>query len=172
MCDVRPSGSLGIEDIRAMSPPPQRILLTPGPGFPEGTGASREIAMQMAGVIPILGVGLGLQVLAHAARGKLVPPRSTGRTKPAATFRHDGKNLFAGLPTPFDAPRDPDPALVLDSHRQTHDVEASAWDEEGTIVGCRLWALGMEGIQVDTSWFSTRLGNDMLFNFLYQAQAW
>lgn len=172
MCDVRPSGSLGVEEIRTMTPLPQRILLTPGPGYPERAGASLEVATQMAGVIPILGVGLGMQVIAHAARGRLVPPRATDRTKPAATFRHDGKNLFSGLPSPFDAPRDPNRSLVLDPHRKAHDVEASAWDEEGTVVACRLWALGMEGIQVDTSWFSTRLGNDMLFNFLYQAQAW
>jgi hypothetical protein len=30
----------------------------------------------------------------------------------------------------------------------------------------------MEGIQVDTKWFATQEGRDMLFNFLYQSQAW
>ncbi len=171
VCDVRPAGSLGILEIRSMTPQPQRILLTPGPGSPEDTGASREVALQMAGVTPILGVGLGLQVIASVARGRLVPPRTVGAPKAVSTFRHDGKNLFSGLPSPFEALPDPNRTLVLD-HRQTHDLEASAWDEDGTVVACRLWALGIEGIQVDTRWFSTQLGNDMLFNFLYQAQVW
>jgi len=51
-------------------------------------------------------------------------------------------------------------------------VDLSAWDEQGTTVGCRIWGLAMEGVQVDTKWFATREGREMLFNFLYQSQAW
>ena len=53
-----------------------------------------------------------------------------------------------------------------------HDLEVSAWDENGVTVGCRVWGLGMEGFQVDTTWFATQEGRDMLFNFLYQSQVW
>jgi anthranilate synthase/aminodeoxychorismate synthase-like glutamine amidotransferase len=172
-CDVRPSGSLGLDDIRQMTPQPQRILMTPGPGRHDEAGACQEVVTHLAGLIPILGVGLGLQVLAHAAQGRLIPPRETrSRDGCTTTIRHDEKNLFAGLSSPFDAPRGPAPSLVLDARRPGNDLEASAWDEDGTVVGCRVWALGMEGIQVDTRWFATRLGKDMLFNFLYQSQAW
>jgi anthranilate synthase component II len=169
-CDVRPSGSLQLEQIRNMSPQPQRILLTPGPGRPEDAGVCPEVVLQLGGNLPVMGIGLGMQVIAQVGRGALLPVRSA--KSGTAIIRHDAKNLFAGLPNPFDAPRDPSPALTLDERRLPTDLEISARAEDGTIVGCRLWALGVEGFLVDSRWFSTRLGSDMLFNFLYQAQAW
>lgn len=168
-CDVRPSGALRLQAIRDLRP--RRILLTPGPGRPEGTGACQEVVMSLAGEIPVLGVGLGMLVIIAAAQGVLVPARKARRK--AATIRHDAVNLFAGLPSPLNAPRDRTTSLVLDGRKRLpHDLEVSAWDENGATVGCRVWGLGMEGIQVDTTWFATREGRDMLFNFLYQSQAW
>ena len=170
-CDVRPSGSLGLREIRALEPQPRRILLTPGPGEPEDSGACWEVVDFLPAGIPILGVGLGLQIIAKAGQARLIRP-----VKPAAggvaRVHHDGKNLFAGLPSPFDAPRDPNPSLVVDPSRLGTQLDISARDEHGTVLGCRALYLGLEAIQVDTLWFSTRLGNDMLFNFLYQSQAW
>lgn len=170
-CDLRPSGSLRLEDIRGMSPKVHRILLTPGPGRPEDTAVCQDVVMSLAGEIPVLGIGLGMLVIIAAAQGALVPARQAGRT--TATIRHDAVNLFAGLPNPLSAPRDMATSLVLDGRkRPPHDLEVSAWDEDGVTVGCRVWGLGMEGFQVDTSWFATQEGRDMLFNFLYQSQAW
>jgi anthranilate synthase component 2 len=170
-CDVRSSGSLGLKEIRALEPKPRRILFTPGPGLPEDTGACWELVEFLPAGFSILGVGLGLQVIAQAGQARLVRP---AKAAAGGTIRihHDGKNLFAGLPSPFDAPRDPNPSLVVDPDRLGTQLDISARDEHGTVVGCRALYLGLEAIQVDTRWFSTRLGNDMLFNFLYQSQAW
>jgi anthranilate synthase/aminodeoxychorismate synthase-like glutamine amidotransferase len=171
-CDVRSSAALGIEEVRDLEP--RRILLTPGPGRPEGTGACLAVVEHLAGLVPILGIGLGLQAIAHVAQARLVPPgdRRKNAMGDLTTIRHDGKNLFAGLPSPFNALRDPNPSLIVDPRKPGSQLEASAWDERGRVVGCRAWALAMEGVQVDTRWFSTQLGNDMLFNFLYQSQVW
>jgi len=170
-CDVRSSGSVSVEEIREMQPRVRRILLTPGPGRPEEAGVCPEVALHLAGEIPIAGIGLGMLVLIQAAHAPLVPARKARRK--TATIRHDAKNLFAGLPSPLSAPRDLSVPLMLDGRKRLpHDLEVSAWDENGTAVGCRVWGLGMEGIQVDTAWFATREGRDMLFNFLFQAQAW
>jgi anthranilate/para-aminobenzoate synthase component II len=169
-CDVRSSGSLGLKEIRALEPQARRILFTPGPGRPEDTGACWEFVELLPAGFSVLGVGLGLQVIARAGQARLVQPAKAagGVTR----IHHDGKNLFAGLPTPFDAPRDPNPSLVVDPDRLGTQLDISARDEHGTVVGCRALYLGLEAIQVDTRFFSTRLGNDMLFNFLYQSQAW
>lgn len=155
-----------------MEPMPQRILLSPGPGRPAETGACLEVVENLPGVIPILGIGLGLQAIAHTARARLVSSKARGEAGGTMRVRHDGRNLFAGLPEFFDAPRDPNSSLILDPREPGDQLEISAWDEHGGAVGCRAAYLGLEGVQVDTRWFSTRLGNDMLFNFLYQAQAW
>jgi anthranilate/para-aminobenzoate synthase component II len=171
-CDVRPSGSLQLQEIPDMHPKVHRILMTPGPGRPEETGVCQEVVMSLAGEIPIMGIGLGMLVIIAAAQGVLVPARKARRKK-TATIRHDAVNLFAGLPSPLDAPRDMTISLVLDGRKRLpHDLEISAWDENGVTVGCRVWGLAMEGIEVDTKWFATQEGRDMLFNFLYQSQAW
>lgn len=170
-CDVHPSGSLQLQEIRDMTPRVRRILMTSGPGRPEETGVCPEVVTSLAGEIPIAGIGLGMLVIVAAAQGVLVPARKARRRK--ATIRHDALNLFAGLPSPLNAPRDTITSFMLDGRKRLpHDLEVSAWDENGTTVGCRIWGLGMEGVQVDTKWFATREGRDMLFNFLYQSQAW
>ncbi|HVG11318.1 MAG TPA: hypothetical protein VNM67_26700 [Thermoanaerobaculia bacterium] len=170
-CEVRPSGSLQAEEIRDMRPRVHRILMTSGPGRPEDTGVCQDVVMSLAGEIPIAGIGLGMLVIMAAAQGVLVPIRKARRK--TATIRHDAVNLFAGLPSPLNAPRDMATSLMLDGRKRLpHDLEVSAWDENGTTVGCRVWGLGMEGVQVDTKWFATREGREMLFNFLYQSQAW
>lgn len=170
-CDVYPSGSLELDDIREMRPRVRRILMTPGPGLPEGTGVCVRAVTSLAGEIPILGLGIGMLTLLHVAQGVLIPAPEAGRE--TATVRHDSSSLFAGLPSPLEVPRDRSVRLVLDGRKRLpHDVEVSARDENGVAVGCRVWGLGMEGFQVDTSWFSTPQGKDMLFNFLFQSQTW
>ncbi len=170
-CEVRLPGSLRIDEIRDMTPKVRRILMTSGPGRPEETGVCQEVVMSLAGEIPILGIGLGMLVIIAAAQGVLIPARKErGET---ATIRHDAANLFAGLPSPLNAPRDLSTSLMLDGRKRLpHDLEVSARDEQGSAVGCRVWGLSMEGIEVDTKWFATQEGRDMLFNFLFQAQAW
>lgn len=170
-CDVHACDSLDLDQIRKMQPQPRRILLATGPGSPQETGVCPEVVLHLAGHIPILGVGLGMQVIIHVARGNLVPVTKSRRK--TATIRHDGKNLFAGLPNPFNAPRDLSTSRVLNGRKALpNDLEVSAWDEKGTAIGCRVWALAMEGIQIDSRWFATQLGQDMLFSFLFQSQAW
>lgn len=170
-CDVRPPGSLRLQDIRDMRPRIRRILLSNGPGLPEETGVCLDVVLQLAGEIPVFGIGLGMEVIIHVAHGALAPARKVRRK--TATIRHDGKNVFTGLLSPFNAPRDMTTSLVLDGRKKPpHDLEVSAWDENGTTVGCRVWGLGLEGVQIDSKWFPTRSGSDMLFNFLYQAQTW
>ena len=170
-CDVLPSGSLDLDDIREMRPRVRRILMSPGPGVPEETGVCLRVATSLAGEIPVLGIGIGMLAILQVAQGALVP--SPGTTRETATVRHDSSNLFAGLPSPMEVPRDRSVRLTLDGRKRVpHDLEVSARDENGTALGCRVWGLGIEGFLVDTSWFSTPQGRDMLFNFLFQSQTW
>ena len=170
-CDVHPSDSLELDDIREMRPRVRRILMSPGPGLPEETGVCPEVVARLAGDIPILGIGIGMLAILYTAQGELVP--SSGTTRETATVRHDSAGLFAGLPSPMEVPRDLSVSLMLDGRKRLpNDLEVSARDENGSALGCRVWGLGMEGFLVDSSWFSTPHGRDMLFNFLFQSQTW
>ncbi len=55
---------LDIEQIRALKP--ERIILSPGPGFPRDAGICVEAARTLGQTIPVLGVCLGHQAICEA----------------------------------------------------------------------------------------------------------
>jgi anthranilate synthase/aminodeoxychorismate synthase-like glutamine amidotransferase len=169
---------LGILDLR-----PRRILITPGPGAPEDSGVCRKVVQDLAGQIPILGVCLGMQVIAEVAGARILPSKK----KPAAAkktttrkkkspevlvkMRHDSKGIFEALPSPLIVGHHE--AQRVDGSHEPPFVEFSAWSEEdGSVLGLRLSGLGVEGVQFSPESFLTQSGNDMLFNFLYRSQIW
>lgn len=92
-------------DIGALAKsPPQAIVISPGPGRPEGAGRSLELIQSFSGQIAILGVCLGHQAIAAAFGGRIVAAPSIvhGKTTRVA---HDGAALFAGVPSGFRAAR-------------------------------------------------------------------
>ena len=99
---VRRNDELTVEEVEAMNP--ERILLSPGPCTPGEAGILVPLIRHMAGKAPILGVCLGHQAIGEAFGGQVVRARSLmhGKTSPV---EHDGKGVFAGLPTPLTCTR-------------------------------------------------------------------
>jgi len=83
---------------------PERILLSPGPCTPGEAGILVPLIRHMAGKTPILGVCLGHQAIGEAFGGQVVRAQQLmhGKTSPVD---HDGKGVFAGLPTPLTCTR-------------------------------------------------------------------
>jgi anthranilate synthase component 2 len=79
---------------------PERIVLSPGPCTPQEAGVSIPLIRHFAGKVPILGVCLGHQAIGAAFGGNVVraPKLMHGKTSPV---EHDGRNLFACLPSPI-----------------------------------------------------------------------
>ncbi|MDP2310180.1 MAG: chorismate-binding protein [Pseudomonadota bacterium] len=81
------------------------VVLSPGPGRPDRCADARFTAEALAeGRPPVLGVCLGMQVMAHHAGGRVVhaPSPRHGRTSPVV---HDGQGLFEGIPSPTELVR-------------------------------------------------------------------
>lgn len=55
--EVRRNDQITIEEIREMNP--DRIMISPGPGYPKDAGISCDVIREFAGKIPIAGVCLG-----------------------------------------------------------------------------------------------------------------
>ena len=143
---------------------PERILISPGPCSPTEAGISLEL-IKAAGAagIPLLGVCLGHQSIGQAFGGVV---RRADRLMHGKTSRivHDGRGVFAGLPSPFTATRYH--SLVVDDALPAC-LEATAWSEDRReLMGLRHRTLPIEGVQFHPESFLTEHGHAMLRNFL------
>ncbi len=99
---IRRNDEMTVEQIEDLKP--ERIVLSPGPCTPQEAGISIPLIRHFAGKVPILGVCLGHQAIGAAFGGNVVraPQLMHGKTSPV---EHDGRNLFAGLPSPMTCTR-------------------------------------------------------------------
>src|SRR5580658_2448978 len=100
--EVHRNDELTVDEVEALQP--ERILLSPGPCTPREAGILVPLIQRMAGKTPILGVCLGHQAIGEAFGGNVIRARQLmhGKTSPV---EHDGKGVFAGLPTPLTCTR-------------------------------------------------------------------
>jgi anthranilate synthase component 2 len=142
---------------------PARLVVSPGPCSPEEAGISVAAIRHFAGKIPILGVCLGHQALGAAFGGRIVRSSTLmhGKTSP---IHHDGRELFQGLPNPFQATRYH--SLVVERASLPECFEITAWVEEGEIMGIRHREMPLWGVQFHPESILTEGGMDILRNFL------
>ena len=147
---------------------PEAIILSPGPGRPEGAGVILEVVRRFSGRLPILGVCLGHQAIARAFGGRIVsaPVLMHGKT---SAVRHDGRGLFAGLPNPLTATRYH--SLVVDEAALPACLEATAHAEDGALMALRHRRHRTEGVQFHPEAILTDRGLDLLANFLRGGRA-
>jgi len=141
----------------------ERIVVSPGPCTPNEAGISVELIMKAAGRVPVLGVCLGHQSLGQAFGGKVIraPRLMHGKTSP---IHHDGKTIFAGLPSPFTATRYH--SLVVERASLPECLLVSAWTEDGVVMGLRHKQFPIEGVQFHPESILTTAGKQLLRNFL------
>jgi len=152
---------------------PDAVLVSPGPGdpgtHPESVGVSNEAILHFGGVgVPVLGVCLGHQCIGHLFGGTVVraPHVMHGKT---SQISHDGRGVFAGLPSPFTATRYH--SLVVDRGSVPEVLEITAESEDGLVMGLRHRELPIEGVQFHPESILTEHGHDLLRNFLSGVRA-
>ena len=142
---------------------PERIVISPGPCTPNEAGISVPLIRRFAGEIPILGVCLGHQCIGEAF-GATVSGAGEIRHGKLSAVRHDGKGVFAGVPSPFEAIRYH--SLAIQPPTVPEDLEVSAWSDSGVIMGVRHRRYAVEGIQFHPESIMTEHGKELLRNFL------
>jgi anthranilate synthase/aminodeoxychorismate synthase-like glutamine amidotransferase len=158
---VHRNDQITMEDIRQMRP--ERIVISPGPCSPLQAGLSNDIIRGFAGQAPILGVCLGHQCIGHVFGAKVdVNYRLMhGKTSP---IKHNGRELFAGLPNPFVATRYHSLVIVRDTVPAC--LEITAETDEGEIMGVRHRELPVFGVQFHPESILSEHGRELLRNFL------
>jgi len=150
--------------IRSLSP--SHIIISPGPCTPLEAGISNNVIAQFAGQIPILGVCLGHQSIAHVFGGKIIraPRLMHGKT---SMMYHEGIGVLRGLPSPFRATRYH--SLIVDSDSLPDCLEVTARTDCGEIMALRHTGFPdcpVEGVQFHPEAILTEVGHDLLRNFL------
>ncbi|MEP9363165.1 aminodeoxychorismate/anthranilate synthase component II [Nocardioides sp. CN2-186] len=137
------------------------VVLSPGPGHPDSAAdfsVGREVLRRATR--PVLGVCLGMQGLVTAYGG------SVDRVRPAhgevATVEHDGRGVFAGVPSPLTAVRYHSLAAVT----VPSSLEVTATSEDGVVMGVRHRTLPLEGVQFHPESILSTHGAALVANFL------
>jgi len=152
----------GITADAALNSGAEAIVLSPGPGRPENAGVMIEL-VRRAGDMPLLGVCLGHQAIAHAFGAKIVPAKRLMHGK-ISEVTHDGRGLFAGVENPFQAVRYH--SLAVDRASLPESLIVTATSEDGEIMGLRHREKLIEGIQYHPESVLTRSGRRQLRNFI------
>jgi para-aminobenzoate synthetase component 2 len=158
---VRRNDAIDVDGARGIKA--NAIVISPGPCTPAQAGISVRILREMAGEVPMLGVCLGHQCIAEAFAGSVVRAERLmhGKTSPII---HDGKTIFAGLESPFEAMRYH--SLLVDAKSLPECLMVSARTAEGEIMGLRHKTLKVEGVQFHPESIGTPQGKHLLRNFL------
>lgn len=142
---------------------PTHLVISPGPGRPEDAGCSGEMLKAFHDRIPILGVCLGHQALAHAWGGRVVRAPRVMHGKTSMVY-HDQQGIYQGVPSPFSATRYH--SLLVLEEGLPKSLEISAYTSDGEIMGLRMKGYPVDGVQFHPESILTREGCKILSNFL------
>jgi anthranilate synthase/aminodeoxychorismate synthase-like glutamine amidotransferase len=158
---VHRNDCVSIEDIRKLDP--DRILISPGPCSPRESGLSNEIIRTFGARTPTLGVCLGHQCIGHTFGGNVIVNSRIMHGK-TSMVKHNGRDLFEGMPNPFPATRYH--SLVIERSSLPDCLEITAETDEGEIMGVKHKALPIWGVQFHPESILTESGRQILRNFL------
>jgi len=143
--------------------PISHLVISPGPGRPEGAGISLEAVGAFSGKIPVLGVCLGHQTIGQVFGGRVVHAGQLMHGK-SSLISHSGNGLFTGFPNPFEAIRYH--SLALERKTLPEILEVMASSDDGEIMGIRHRLYNVEGVQFHPESFGS-VGGEVIFeNFL------
>lgn len=157
-----------IDLVTIRSSAPDALLLSPGPGRPEGAGITCDVISEFAGEIPILGVCLGHQAIGAVFGASIVHAPTLMHGK-ISEIHHNGQGVFTGLPNPFVATRYH--SLTIDPNNVPDCLDVTATTSDGVIMGVAHKEFAIEGVQFHPESILTVEGPNMLRNFLERASA-
>ena len=159
---VVPSDAVTVEEIGALRP--EQIVISPGPGAPDGAGVSLAAIRAFGGRVPILGVCLGHQAIAQAHGASVVRGRAPIHGKPSR-LEHDGAGLFAELPQGLVVGRYH--SLVVDEATLPACLRVTARAcDDGSVQAIEHVAQPTFGVQFHPESILTAGGMELLRNFL------
>jgi anthranilate synthase/aminodeoxychorismate synthase-like glutamine amidotransferase len=154
--------AITVDEIERLAP--SRLVISPGPGRPEGAGVSVSALRHFAGRLPILGVCLGHQALSIAFGGRVDRARAPMHGK-TSIVAHGSTDLFVGVGETFEAGRYH--SLVIPHDALPAGFVLSAWaTDDQAVMGIRHERWPVFGVQFHPESVLTPVGHRILRNFL------
>jgi anthranilate synthase component II len=153
--------AITVDGVRKLEP--QAIILSPGPCGPSETGVCLDLIAELGPTVPILGVCLGHQAIAHVLGGEVV---ESGRPVHghACLVTHTGGGLFAGLPNPLQVGRYH--SLVVSPEGLPPELEVTAQTDDGIVMALQHRSWPLHAVQFHPESVLTVGGHQLLANFL------
>lgn len=163
---VRRNDALTVQDVFAMRP--DAVVLSPGPCTPNEAGICLPlIAAAAEAKLPLMGVCLGHQAIGQCFGGEVIRAPEPVHGK-VWEVRHEGADLFAGLPSPLRATRYH--SLVVKRETLPADLAITAETADGLIMGLAHRELPIHGVQFHPESIASEHGHGILKNFLDQVR--
>lgn len=153
---------LTIEEIRSLKP--DRIILSPGPGFPKDAGICIEAAKQLGKEIPLLGVCLGHQSICQAFGATISYAKQLMHGKQSLVRLDTSCPIFQGMKPEILAARYHSLAAVRETMPDCLKITAETSDGEIMAVMHREYPI--YGVQFHPESILTPDGFEILNNFL------
>jgi anthranilate synthase/aminodeoxychorismate synthase-like glutamine amidotransferase len=153
--------AIDVDGLAALEP--RAIVISPGPGDPDDAGVALEAIRGLGARTPILGVCLGHQCIG-AAYGGVVRRGAAPVHGKVSRIHHDGRTIFEGVASPFEATRYH--SLIVERRSLPATLDVSAELEDGTVMAVRHREYRVEGVQFHPESILTVPGLQILSNFL------
>ncbi|MGB0155111.1 MAG: anthranilate synthase component II [Verrucomicrobiales bacterium] len=159
--EVHRNDQITLDEIREKAP--SRICVSPGPCTPTEAGISCDVIREFGKDIPLFGVCLGHQSIGQVFGGDVVRADKLMHGK-TSLIHHEGKSVFAGLESPFEATRYH--SLIVKRDTLPDCLEITAETEDGIIMGLQHKEYPIHGVQFHPESILTASGKTILKNFL------
>ena len=154
--------SMTAEEIQDMHP--DRIILSPGPGYPKDAGVCEEVIAKLKGRVPILGVCLGHQAICEAFGGKIVHAKELMHGKKSDIKVDTGCKIFADMPKVVEGARYH--SLIAKRDTIPQELVVVAEDDMGEVMGVKHRDYEIYGLQFHPESILTSHGMQMIRNFI------
>ena len=147
---------------------PDGVVLSPGPCTPDDAGICVDFVRSAPDHLPILGVCLGHQAIGQAFGGTVSRADAIRHGK-LSTVTHGGGGVFAALPSPLTVTRYH--SLSVMGEGLPAELRATAWSEDGEIMGLQHARRPIHGVQFHPESIRTEAGKPMVANFIAIVEA-
>ena len=159
--DVYRNDKIRIEKIEKIKY--QKIVISPGPGYPYQAGRCLKIVKYFYKTIPILGVCLGHQIIGQVFKSKIIIAKKLMHGK-TSLIKHNGKGVFKGIKKSISATRYH--SLIIDRKTLGKDLIVTAETLDKIIMGIMHKRYNVHGVQFHPESIKTAMGLKILKNFI------